>query len=296
MGPELNYQSEAKTILQWYIDHGVNECISDESVDRFALKLGVAPIINAENVENSLSSNAYDKESVNTVAAVASTHISDQSSLLGASEAAEEAKKIARNCNSLEELSQAIENFEGISLKKTATNMVFADGNPSARIMVIGDAPVADDDRQGKPFMGENGQLLDRMFSCIDLYRHSENPAKSIYISNILNWRPPGNRSPSPGEIEVSLPFIEKHIALINPEILVLCGGVAAKSLLKRTESISRLRGNWYEYSCSTLNNGDSKNINTIVTFHPSYLLRTAIQKRVAWKDLLSIQGNIKPL
>src|SRR5262249_7051997 len=132
-------------------------------------------------------------------------------------------------------------------IRKTATNTVFCDGNPASPVMLVGEAPGADEDRLGRPFVGVSGQLLDRILKCIDLDRAQEDPARAIYISNILNWRPPGNRTPSPAEIEVSLPFIERHIMLAKPKLIILCGGVSAKALLGREEGISRLRKTWHD-------------------------------------------------
>lgn len=163
--------------------------------------------------------------------------------------------------------------------------------------MLVGEAPGADEDRLGKPFVGASGQLLDRIMKYIDLDRGESDPQKAIYISNILNWRPPGNRTPNPAEIEVSLPFIEKHIALIKPKILILCGGVAAKALLGRTEGISRLRKTWHDYKPQTKGlNVDDPAIPAIATYHPAYLLRTPVQKKAVWADMLSIDQKRKEL
>ena len=158
--------------------------------------------------------------------------------------------------------------------------------------MLVGEAPGADEDRQGKPFVGASGQLLDRILACIGLDRTQEDPLSSVYISNILNWRPPGNRTPNPAEIAVSLPFIERHIQLVKPKILILCGGVSAKALLGRDESISRLRKGWHDYRPQTaqLQNADAQPIPAIATYHPAYLLRTPAQKRAVWADMLSVQ------
>lgn len=204
---------------------------------------------------------------------------------LGTDAAVKEALKLAQSANTLEELEAAIRSFDGLAIKKTATNLVFSDGNPKAHIMVIGEAPGGDEDIQGKPFVGVSGQLMDRMFTAIGLDRKAEDPDKAIYISNILNWRPPGNRTPSPAEVEVSLAFIERHIALVKPKILVFMGGVPAKTLLGTSEGITKLRGKWTNYVPLTQTGGAE--IQCLPTFHPSFLLRTPIQKKLAWLDML---------
>jgi DNA polymerase len=216
------------------------------------------------------------------------------SPLLGASEARQEAARLAAQAGSLDELREAIAAFEGIALKRTATQMVFADGKPGAPVMVIGEAPGADEDRQGLPFMGMSGQLLDEILKCIGLSRHAEDPRKAVYISNILNWRPPGNRTPAPGEIEASLPFIERHIALAAPKALIFAGGVPAKALLSRTEGISRLRQTWHDYNCLTPEIAQgTQTIPALATYHPSYLLSTPGQKRAVWADMLMLSKKL---
>lgn len=257
--------------LQWHIDHGVDVVVLDEPIDRTAPpdipKISDLPTpISAPTAANNL-----------------------EKPLMGAAEAIVEAQKLAAACNNLEELKQAIAAFDGLSVKKTATNMVFADGDPDSDVMVIGEAPGADEDIQGKPFVGVSGQLLDKILACINLARQPEEAQKSVYISNILNWRPPGNRTPTDSEIAISLPFIEKHIALIQPKIIILFGGVAGKALLKRTESISKLRGTLYDHQLT-----DGTVIKAAVTYHPAYLLRTPAQKKAVWADMLMIQDYLE--
>jgi uracil-DNA glycosylase family 4 len=180
----------------------------------------------------------------------------------------------------IDELREEIRQFEGCALKQTAMNLVFADGNPSASVMLVGEAPGEDEDRQGKPFVGVSGKLLDQMLGSIGLDR------SSVYISNILFWRPPGNRSPTDGEIAACLPFVERHIALVQPKVLILLGGVAAKSLLRTKEGITRLRGRWTDYTPHIEGDGGSP-IRCLPLYHPSYLLRQPGSKRQAWNDLL---------
>ncbi len=210
---------------------------------------------------------------------------SSETPFLGKSDARAEAEKRAAQARTLEELRDAVAAFDGIALKKTATSLVFSDGNPRASVMLIGEAPGGDEDRVGKPFVGVSGQLLDRILQWIGLDRKEDDPARSIYISNILNWRPPGNRTPSPAEIETSLPFIERHIALVRPKMVILCGGVSAKALLRSEQSVSRLRGRWHDLP------GDDVKIPALATYHPAYLLRTPSQKRAVWQDMLKIDA-----
>lgn len=276
-------QNQMIAALQWYADHGVIDALEDAPVDRTIL-IEPAPTIEMSAQTQSSQTPATSQQPITAQA--------PQTTFLGKSDAYDEALKVATQADTLEELKAAILNFDGIAIKKTATNMVFADGNPKADIMVIGEAPGADEDRTGTPFMGMSGQLLDRIFACIGIDRTAQEPEKSIYISNILNWRPPGNRAPTTAEIEISLPFIEKHIQLIKPKIIILSGGVAAKALLDSTLSISRLRKKWHDYTPVTKEVGAHKAM-ALTTYHPSYLLHTPLQKKAAWADMLSLQAKI---
>lgn len=204
----------------------------------------------------------------------------------------EEAVNRAQSAQNLDELRAAIAAFDGVQIKRHATKMVFADGNPAAKIMIIGEAPGAEEDKSGFPFVGPAGQLLDRMLAAIGLSRTAPEVSESVYISNILNWRPPGNRTPSPEEVELSLPFIERHIQLIAPKLLIFAGGVAAKALLNTTEGITRLRGRWMTYQPLSLSPtpAQANGIPAMPLYHPSFLLRTPAKKREAWEDLQAVQ------
>jgi len=193
------------------------------------------------------------------------------------------AESLAAGATSLEALRAAMADFDGSLLRETATQLVFADGVPSAGLMFIGEAPGADEDRQGLPFVGVSGQLLDRMLATIGLAR-----SRHFYITNILPFRPPGNRTPTDAEIALFLPFIRRHIALVRPRLVVLLGGTAAKALLGSREGITRLRGRWHQIIIETL-----PPIPTLATLHPAYLLRTPAAKRDAWQDLLALQRKI---
>lgn len=203
--------------------------------------------------------------------------------LVSPQELQKEASHQAQRASSLEELKREMELFEGCPLRYTATQLVFGDGNPDSDLMVIGEAPGADEDRLGRPFVGLSGQLLDRMFQCIGLDR------TKLYITNIVPWRPPGNRQPSSSEISLCLPFLKRHIALVQPKILLLVGGVSAKTILQRSDGIMKLRGKWWEYELP-----DARGvIPTLAMYHPAYLLRSPGQKREAWKDLLLLQERL---
>lgn len=191
----------------------------------------------------------------------------------------------AIQAQTVDELREALVKFDGCSLRQTAMNLVFSDGNPLSSIMLIGEAPGEDEDRQGKPFVGVSGQLLDRMLAAIGLNR------TNTYISNVIFWRPPGNRSPTDAEIAACLPFVEKHIALIKPKILVLLGGVAAKTILRTKDGITRIRGRWTDYRSI-----DGTAIPCLPIYHPAYLLRQPAAKRQAWSDTLLLIKKVNEL
>ncbi len=184
------------------------------------------------------------------------------------------ARELSRSARDLAELRSLLEAFEGCALKKTATRLCLSRGSPEARIMLIGEAPGKDEDAKGIPFVGRAGQLLDRMLAAIGL------TGADVYITNLVFWRPPGNRTPSPEEVQVCQPFVERQIELLHPEILVFLGNAAAKQLTGATEGIMKLRGKWLSYA----------GIRAMATLHPAYLLRNPIAKRLAWRDLLSIR------
>ena len=188
------------------------------------------------------------------------------------------------SAKTLDELKAELLAFDGCPLKKTAKNLVFADGNPQAQVMMVGEAPGEDEDRQGLPFVGVSGKLLDRMASFIGLDR------TNFYITNILPWRPPGNRSPTDQEIASCLPFIERHVAIIKPRVLVALGGVAVKSLLKTKDGITKLRGRKMEYTYEDVETGEKKTCLCLPMFHPAYLLRQSAHKRLAWRDWLALK------
>jgi DNA polymerase len=202
--------------------------------------------------------------------------------LRSATAVAQSAREIAAACASLAELETALAAFDGCGLKETALSLCFADGNPQARVMLIGEAPGAEEDRQGKPFVGASGKLLDRMLATIGLDR------RSVYITNVIYWRPPGNRSPTQAEIAACQPFLERQIALLEPDLIVFVGGIAARALLGVNEGVTKLRGRRFSYATP-----DGGSIPAMVMFHPAYLLRQPAQKRLAWRDLLAIRSQL---
>jgi len=188
------------------------------------------------------------------------------------------ARAEAANAASLDELKAALEAFDGCNLKRTATQLVFADGNPAGRVMLIGEAPGRDEDLQGKPFVGRSGQLLDRMLKAIGLDR------SQVYIANVVPWRPPGNRTPSPQETEICKPFLARQIALADPDVLVFLGGASAKAVTGTSEGILKLRGKWSRFDTGV------REVPAMATLHPAYLLRQPLQKRLAWRDFLALR------
>ncbi len=272
--------------LEWQIGVGADEAIQDTPNDRTAAALATLSVLPPED-------SARPGPSRPKQTALFAGPSAPMADIAGTVQARADAAALAKRCNTLEELAAAIAAFDGLSIKKTATNMVFSDGNPKARVMLIGEAPGADEDRQGKPFVGVSGQLLDRILKSIGLDRASDDPDTSIYIANILNWRPPGNRTPTAAEVDISLPFIERHIALVAPHYLILCGGVSAKGLLGSGESISKLRGRFHDYTPMT--DGITENTSplpAIATYHPAYLLRTPAQKKLVWADMLMLRAR----
>ncbi len=262
-------------LLQFYLDCGVDEVMGDVALDRTQIPEKILPMV------------APTTKTAVATAALAASAESSPEGLAGVIESLEEARTLAAAAKTVEELRAALDSFKGLAIKRTATQMVFADGNPQARVMFVGEAPGADEDRLGRPFVGVSGQLLDKMLGSIGLSRED-----NAYISNVINWRPPGNRAPSDAEIALSLPFIRRHIELVNPAVVVFVGGVSAKTLLDTTQGITRLRGKWADYSSEGL----AQPIPAMCLFHPAYLLRSPQQKSLAWADLLSLKNKLRAL
>ncbi|WP_395682075.1 uracil-DNA glycosylase [Inquilinus sp.] len=272
--------AEIIALLKWYQDAGVDETIGDDpgalGRPRTAAAAPMPPV-----------QMAPAPQPVQPVPAPASQVRAVAAAVLPGSDAASgDARRIAAGCNTLEELAAALAAFDGCGLKATATQMVFADGNPDSDIMIVGEAPGAEEDRLGKPFVGQSGKLLDRMLAAIGLDR------TTVYISNIVNWRPPGNRQPNASEIAISLPFIERHIALMQPKILLCAGGTSAAALLATREGITRIHGRWYDRSFPDL----PAPVPTMPVYHPAFILRQPGMKRDVWRDLLVLKHRMKEL
>ncbi len=249
-------------LLEWYVELGADECTGEMPVDRFAA---------AAEPKQERPKPVRDPAPV--------PDVKRPKPIDAAITAAETA---AGQAETLDALRNAMSVYEHCEVRKMATNLVFADGNPEARVMIIGEAPGADEDRLGKPFVGRAGQLLDAMFAEIDLDRSAAEPERSLYISNILPWRPPGNRNPTSQEIGMMIPFVRRHVQLAGPSILILMGNISCGALLGKT-GITRLRGNWHEWS----------EIPVMPMYHPAYLLRNPVAKRDAWIDLLMIRNHL---
>ncbi len=259
--------------LAWQIELGADEAIGEAPVDRFA------------------KSAAHEAAAKGAVAAAprgragATGAAPDARPGPQAAAAGESARGLAEAARTLGELAGAMQSFEGSALKMGARNFVFADGVPGARVMVIGEAPGAEEDRIGKPFVGRAGQLLDRMLAAIGLSRTAPAPEDAAYIANILPWRPPGNRTPSEDEVALFLPFIERHIELAKPDFILSVGNTPTKALLGTATGIKRMRGRWVRHPASGLP--------LLPSFHPAYLLRQPADKRLAWRDLLALRAAL---
>lgn len=252
----------AKALLDWQIEMGVDETISDAPVDRFAFE--------AAAKERAAEAQAAVPQRGKAAPPVKQPKIDPIA----------EAEKAVAGLNDLGALRAAVDGFPHCDLKRGARNLVFSDGVPTAKVMFVGEAPGRDEDLQGKPFVGRAGQLLDKMLAAIDLSRND-----NVYITNVLPWRPPQNRDPKPDEIAMMLPFLKKHIALVNPDVVVIVGNISCQALLGK-RGITRLRGQWAEAAgCPAL-----------PMFHPAYLLRNPAAKRDAWADLLELRAKLETL
>ena len=270
--------------LAWLVEAGADEAIGETPVDRFAKKNLHPPLEGGSKSAEEISGRGLPNPNITpprSSYAASTLPQGEGRSLFTESDSIGTAQSLARAATTLAELKAALESFEGCALKKSATHTVFADGNPASRIMFIGEAPGRDEDRIGLPFVGRAGKLLDKMLAAIHLDR------TSAYITNVLNWRPPENRDPSPEEAAMCLPFLRRHIELVNPGIIILLGAVAARHVMGFSEGIMKLRGRWLEYRV-----GDVM-VPVLPTLHPAYLLRQASHKKLAWRDLQAAEQKI---
>jgi uracil-DNA glycosylase len=269
----------ARELLDFYREAGVDALLEETPTDRFASdQASAAPAARAEvarpKAEASAAATARsvparERELASRAAAAVPT--SPDAAVMAA-------RAAAKSAASLEELRAMLERFEGCALRATATQVVFADGNPQARVMFVGEAPGRDEDIEGLPFVGRSGKLLDRMMAAIGLDR------TSVYIANIVPWRPPGNRTPTPQESAICLPFTLRQIELADPDILICLGNPSTQTLLNSKDGILKTRGRWFSFHTGT------REIRAMATLHPAYLLRQPLQKRLAWRDFLAIK------
>jgi DNA polymerase len=270
-----NPQRLAREVLAFYLDAGADALIGEEPVDRMAEEAPPAARRTAKDIESvqlgPKSPPGMRTESAAERRAAVAPPASPEVAVMAAREA-------ARSAKTLDELRSLLADFEGCALRATATQLVFADGTPGSRVMFVGEAPGYEEDISGRPFVGRSGKLLDLMMGAIGLDR------TKAYIANVVPWRPPGNRTPTPQETAICLPFIRRQIELANPDILVCLGGPAMQTLLGTKDGITRSRGRWFPFDSG------SREIRALATFHPAFLLRSPLQKRFAWRDFLALK------
>lgn len=263
----MSSDAELAALLGWYVEAGADEAVAEAPVNRYETVARAAAAQAAPDIP------APEIPAPEIPANV----------LMSRKDVTKSARSLASEADSLEALETALAGFEGCPLKQTASSLVFGDGDAHASLMLVGEAPGAEEDRRGVPFVGPAGRLLDLMLGAIGMER------STAYITNILPWRPPGNRTPTDAEIAACLPFIERHIELVSPDILVVVGGTAAKTLLGARDGIMKLRGRWFKYESA----GMVRPIPARAILHPAYLLRSPAQKRETWIDLIAIKHRL---
>lgn len=288
---DLSLASALEALMLFYGDAGVDVALSETPIDRFAesrdmaRERSTARMERAAPAERKVQAAPADGQRPSAPAAPRPTPAPPAAAptLTVPDEAAfADARATAKAASTLAELKAALEGFSGCNLKHSARNTVLADGNPEAELMVIGEAPGRDEDQQGLPFVGRAGQLLDRMLAAIGRDR------RTTYITNVIPWRPPGNRTPAPHEIELCRPFVERHVELVKPKALLLLGNVSSKTMLNTDRGILSIRGQFVPYERAGLS------IPALPSLHPAYLLRSPAQKRLAWLDLLTLQARLE--
>lgn len=280
-----NERPDLRDLLAFYAAAGVDEALADDPIDRFAehsarqaAPAAEAPRAMQGDAGRGAAPTRPDKATPPPPRPAITAAVPDEAQAALAREAASKAA-------SLDELRQILESFDGCNLKATAKSMVFADGSPDADLMLVGEAPGRDEDLEGLPFVGRSGQLLDRILAAIGIDR------SSAYIANVIPWRPPGNRTPTPHETEICRPFIERQIALAKPKVLVSLGGPSAQLLTGSVDGILRLRGGWKSHTTA-----DGTVIPVMPTLHPAYLLRNPAHKKLAWRDFLEVKAKLREL
>jgi uracil-DNA glycosylase family 4 len=274
----------ARELIAFYLDAGVDALLGEEPVNRMADD--VAAALSGAGRSAAAEDKAARRLRSESPQPIASSQAAPQRPAGAAAPVSPDAavmaaREAAKTATTLEELRALLADFEGCALRVTATQLVFADGNPQSRVMFVGEAPGYDEDIVGRPFVGRSGKLLDRMMAAIGLDRTCS------YIANVVPWRPPGNRTPTPQETAICLPFIRRQIELADPDILVCLGGPAMQTLLGVKDGITRSRGRWFPYDTGR------REIRALATFHPAFLLRSPLQKRFAWRDFLALKKTL---
>lgn len=274
---------DPRELLRFYAEAGYDEALEESPVDRFAEgKAARAVVARTAPPASAPTPPPQSPREAAPARPAAPPQPPQQKAAVPDEEQAQRARALAREAKTLDELREIMAAFDGCNLKFTAKNLVFADGNPQAELMLVGEAPGRDEDIEGLPFVGRSGRLLDRMLGAIGRDR------TSAYIANVIPWRPPGNRDPSPLETEICRPFIERQIELAAPKVLVTLGNPSTKLLLKAQSGIMRMRGNWATYAT-----GSGAEIPAMPTLHPAYLLRNPAHKRLAWRDFLEVKARL---
>lgn len=304
--------------LEFYHDNGLNEIISDfkqnyflqkeviksevikkkvtkEEIEKKAINITeeksisfIKPVFSTSEAISTLAKKIQNNQEENNMAKTVNKQSEEnKEAFISLNEIITKAQKMAADAKNLAELRLAVENFDGCNLKKMATNTVFCDGNPNAKVMVIGEAPGNHEDLQGIPFCGDLGKVLDAMFKAINMTRE-----ENLYITNVIFWRPPGNRRPTDEELAICKPFVERHIQLVNPEVIILVGATAMSAIVGINDPISGVRGKFMDFSPKFL----FRTIKTFAIFHPSYLMRQSTKKKLAWLDMLNLEKFLKNL
>ena len=276
---------DALETLNWLVEAGADETIGELPVNRLQAKAPTIPMPVAPGPSPELGAFDPSRRSTGPARAEGAGISLAKVPVLPQSDTVGDAQALAAAATNLTDLKAAMESFEGCALKHTATNTVYADGTPAGRVMFIGEAPGRDEDRIGKPFVGRAGQLLDKMLASIGLDR-----ARNVYITNVINWRPPDNRDPTPEEAAQCLPFLRRHIELADPQVIVLLGAVAGRHVMGISDGIMKSRGRWMEYRVG------GRMVPIMPTLHPAYLLRQPAHKKLAWRDLQSVAQKMEAL
>ena len=277
-------RSEIVDMLRQHVQAGCTDVLADKPVNQFAAPPPQAPMPEMPSASTAAPPAAQNPppQAAEEMQTILAKPVTPAAPAMADEDAIASATALAARAETLDDLQNAMAAFDGCALKATAKNLVFSDGRRDAKIMIIGEAPGGDEDRQGKPFVGRAGQLLDQMLAAIGLSRD-----ENVYITNVVPWRPPGNRTPSLDEIAVCKPFITRHIELIQPQILLLVGNISNKTLLATGTGITKLRGQWQDYD----NGGTS--VKTLPLLHPAYILRRPETKADMWADLCSLKKDL---